>query len=57
MRKIALRGGELIAVLFVVFDVEVIFLFPWAVVLERLGAAELIFSARMVSAEESSRRP
>ncbi len=32
----------LIAVLFVVFDVETIFLFPWAVMLHRLGLFGLI---------------
>ncbi len=32
----------LIAVLFVVFDVETIFLFPWAVLFHRLGVFGLI---------------
>ena len=32
----------LIAMLFVIFDVETVFMFPWAVVLERLGIFGLI---------------
>ncbi len=32
----------LIAILFVVFDVELIFLFPWAVVFNKLGLFGLI---------------
>ena len=30
----------LVAVLFLIFDVEVVFLYPWAVLFPRLGAAE-----------------
>src|SRR5205809_5843144 len=32
----------LVAMLFVIFDVETVFMFPWAVVLERLGIFGLI---------------
>jgi NADH-quinone oxidoreductase subunit A len=32
----------LIAMLFVIFDVETVFMFPWAVVLEKLGVFGLI---------------
>src|ERR671919_2562266 len=32
----------LVAMLFVIFDVETVFMFPWAVVLERLGLFGLI---------------
>jgi NADH-quinone oxidoreductase subunit A len=32
----------LVAMLFVIFDVETVFMFPWAVVLERLGVFGLI---------------
>ena len=32
----------LIAVLFILFDVEVVFLFPWAVIFKRLGMFGLI---------------
>lgn len=32
----------LIAMLFIVFDIETVFLFPWAVVFKRLGVAGLI---------------
>jgi NADH-quinone oxidoreductase subunit A len=32
----------LIAVLFILFDIEVVFLLPWAVVLRELGLAGLI---------------
>lgn len=32
----------LIAVLFIIFDVEVVFLFPWAVIFKRLGLFGLI---------------
>jgi len=42
-------GFYLVAMIFIVFDVEIIFFFPWATVFERLGAfglfAVLIFSA------------
>jgi NADH-quinone oxidoreductase subunit A len=31
----------LVAMLFILFDIEVIFMYPWAVVLESLGAAAL----------------
>jgi NADH-quinone oxidoreductase subunit A len=31
----------LIAMLFILFDIEVVFMYPWAVVLERLGAFAL----------------
>ena len=32
----------LVAMLFILFDIEVIFMYPWAVVLEELGAFALI---------------
>ena len=32
----------LVAMLFVIFDVETVFLFPWAVILEKLGVFGLI---------------
>src|ERR1700738_3095850 len=32
----------LVAMLFVIFDVETVFMFPWAVILERLGVFGLI---------------
>jgi len=32
----------LVAILFVLFDVEVIFMYPWAVLFKELGMAELI---------------
>lgn len=32
----------LIAVLFILFDVEIVFMLPWAVVLKRLGVAGLV---------------
>jgi NADH-quinone oxidoreductase subunit A len=32
----------LVAILFIVFDLEIAFLFPWAVVLESIGTAGLI---------------
>jgi NADH-quinone oxidoreductase subunit A len=32
----------LVAILFILFDLEIAFLFPWAVVLEQLGAAGLV---------------
>lgn len=32
----------LIAMLFIVFDIEVVFLFPWAVIFKRLGVPGLI---------------
>ncbi|MDR1226927.1 MAG: NADH-quinone oxidoreductase subunit A [Prevotellaceae bacterium] len=35
-------GYYLFAILFLMFDVEAIFLFPWAVVLRELGAAGLV---------------
>ena len=31
----------LVAMLFILFDIEVIFMYPWAVVLEQMGAAAL----------------
>ncbi len=31
----------LVAMLFILFDIEVIFMYPWAVVLEKMGAAAL----------------
>ena len=48
VEPIALPGGRLpvhfyvMAMLFVVFDVELVFLFPWAVILKRLGWFGLI---------------
>jgi NADH-quinone oxidoreductase subunit A len=42
-------GFYLVAMIFIVFDVEIIFFFPWATIFEQLGAyglfAVLIFSA------------
>jgi NADH-quinone oxidoreductase subunit A len=35
----------LVAILFIVFDLEIAFLFPWAVALGRIGAAGLISMA------------
>ena len=32
----------LIAILFLVFDVEIVFLYPWAVELRRLGTSGLV---------------
>jgi NADH-quinone oxidoreductase subunit A len=32
----------LVAILFILFDLEIAFLFPWAVVLEELGMAGLL---------------
>ena len=45
---IAVRGGHfsikfyLIAMLFILFDVEIVWLFPWAVILRSLGWAGII---------------
>jgi NADH-quinone oxidoreductase subunit A len=33
---------SIIAMLFVIFDIEVVFLFPWAVVFKKLGLLGLI---------------
>jgi len=42
----------LVAILFIIFDLEIAFLFPWAVVLDRIGtfgfAAMLLFLAVLV---------
>ena len=35
----------LIAILFIIFDLEIAFLFPWAVVLDKIGAAGFIAMA------------
>jgi len=35
----------LVAILFIIFDLEIAFLFPWAVVIENLGLAGLIAMA------------
>jgi NADH-quinone oxidoreductase subunit A len=32
----------LVAMLFILFDIEVIFMYPWAVILEQLGAFALV---------------
>jgi NADH-quinone oxidoreductase subunit A len=32
----------LVAILFIIFDVELVFLFPWAVIFRKLGVAGLI---------------
>ncbi len=39
----------LFALLFVVFDVEAVFLFPWAVVFERLGTQALVEMAIFIA--------
>jgi NADH-quinone oxidoreductase subunit A len=38
----------LIAVLFILFDIEVVFMLPWAVILKRLGAVALVEMAVFV---------
>ncbi|WP_020396151.1 NADH-quinone oxidoreductase subunit A [Thiolinea disciformis] len=35
----------LVAILFIIFDLEIAFLFPWAVVLDKIGSAGLIAMA------------
>jgi NADH-quinone oxidoreductase subunit A len=40
-RRISVRY-YLVAVLFILFDIETIFFFPWAVVLRKLGVAGLV---------------
>ena len=35
----------LVAILFIIFDLEIAFLFPWAVVLDKVGGAGLIAMA------------
>ena len=39
----------LIAMLFILFDIEIVFLYPWAVVLDRLGLFGLIEMAVFVA--------
>lgn len=41
MRRMSVRY-YLIAVLFILFDVEIVFLIPWAVVMRRLGVLGLV---------------
>jgi NADH-quinone oxidoreductase subunit A len=40
-RRLSIRY-YLVAVLFILFDIEVVFLLPWAVVYRDLGVAELL---------------
>ena len=40
--KLAKAGYYLFAILYLMFDVETVFLFPWAVVLGEIGVAGLI---------------
>ena len=38
----------LVAILFIIFDLEIAFLFPWAVVLEEIGTAGLVAMALFI---------
>jgi NADH-quinone oxidoreductase subunit A len=39
----------LVAILFIIFDLEIAFLFPWAVVLKQIGAAGFIAMALFIA--------
>ena len=39
-----------IAILFVLFDIEIIFLFPWAVVFQKIGVLALVFGMALLAA-------